>query len=105
MVTKKSANVITFNIYFINISNKKNPYLESSIETDDYATDVFIKSDHAHVTDGQKGLKKIDISDNNNPHIVRSWDIPDYSNGVFVEGNYIYIANYEGLVILEDKSG
>ncbi len=47
--------------------------------------------------------KKIDIKDKANPYIIQSWEVPNYSSGVFVKDNNIYVANYRGLIILEDK--
>jgi len=98
----------TSNIFLVNISDKRNPILVTSLKTKDSCNKIKIKGDYVYVS-GDKGLKIIDIVDISNPVVtdaVKKIHVGDISMGdsyVVVSGG---VSNYGGLMVIntDDKS-
>ena len=87
-----SCNVFGCVINVINITDKSNPYIASSIDIKDnkFTRDIYIDGNYIYVSGADK-FEIIDINDKNNPYVISSLDSPYFVSELFIEGDYAYI--------------
>ena len=83
----------------INVSSKENPFLVSTFEVDDHATDVALAEDYAYISDGYNGIKKVNLVDMKNPKIIDSLETLGFAKGLYIYEDCIYVADSKYLTI------
>ena len=85
----------------VDISNRSNPELLGSYDTDGEVWGVTVVGDLAYVADQDYGLVILDVSNRSDPHKVGEYQTNEFTRGVAVDGNYCYLAEGDaGLLIL-----
>ncbi len=88
----------------MDISDRRNPRLVSSLSFSGYVYDVFIAGSLAYIAAGEEGLQVVDISNPLAPQKIGSY-IPDITNfnarAVSVSGARAYLAGANGVVVLD----
>lgn len=88
-------------IEIIDITNKNNPKLISSLITNYEAQSIYVENEKAYIADGQDGILKIDISNKNSPEIIEMIDTDGYARDLYVGEDFIYVADtYNGISII-----
>jgi hypothetical protein len=86
--------------HVIDVSNRKNPVLKTTLPLHGNANDVKVVGNTAFVADGLAGLQIINITDPLKPSIISTFDTPGDAQAVVVAGNFAFIADGAGLQII-----
>jgi len=87
----------------VDITDKKNPALVSSLDIEGMPWSVYVQGNYAYINStiyddklllGQESrLLVVDITDKENPQLVGSCDLPVGTAGVYAEGNFAYVSS------------
>jgi len=89
-------------LHIFAISDPEHAYLESTLDTPGWTTNVFVVNETAFVADSYAGLQIVDVSDTYTPVAVGQYATADVMNAVHVQDDYAYTANgYDGLRIFD----
>jgi hypothetical protein len=83
----------------IDVSNPSSPREVSTYKVGAPA-DVIVAGTYAYLT-AEWRLRVLDVSNPASPREVGSWDLPRGGRVVAVSGTYVYVADREGLTILQ----
>jgi len=95
--------IILFDKFFIiDITDKYNPKIISSLDTPGHAESIFVNGNYAYLITFSDGIFIIDITDKYNPKIISSLDTPGHAESIFVNGNYAYLITLsDGIFIID----
>ncbi|MFA4906604.1 MAG: hypothetical protein WC645_08890, partial [Candidatus Margulisiibacteriota bacterium] len=82
------------------VDGPANSTLAGSVDTSDYAMNVYVSGKYAYVAD-YTGLRIIDVANPAAPVIVGSLPTADYTYDVKTVGNYAYVADYRKVAIVD----
>jgi hypothetical protein len=89
-------------LHIVDISNRSNPRILSSVDTPGNANDVRVVDQIAYIADGRSGLQIVDVQDPTNAVLVGSLDTPGEAFDVRVVDRIAYIADsFNGLQIID----
>ena len=88
----------------VDIRDKNNPFLASSLDTPGNADGIFLSGSSVFVADHYEGLRIIDVTDPFDPLETGAFNTPGTAQNVFVYGDHAYVGDDSGGLQIIDVS-